>query len=118
MLSRKRMGTGAVIGVAVLGQLHRAKVQATKTQIADFGQALDLYKIDNGRYPSTAEGLGILVSSSSGGQDGYLKGNKVPKDPWGSEYVYIAQSNGYIIKSYGADGREGGSGDGEDITTE
>ncbi len=63
----------SAIGVAVLGQLHKAKVQAAKTQIADFGQALDLYKIDNGRYPTTAEGFGVLVSSRAGGQDGYLR---------------------------------------------
>ena len=80
----------------------------------NLASALDLYYLDNGRYPSSEEGLGALVQrpASAGAWNGpYLKTNGVPKDPWGHEYLYRTpgQNTPYDIGSLGPEGREGGS---------
>ncbi len=102
----------SLVGVAVLDQLEEAKIKATKTQIHDFGQGLDLYKLDFGSYPSTSEGLGVLTSPPDNKKP-YMK--KIPKDPWSREYIYISpgvhNSDSYDFESYGPDGKDGGSDD-------
>jgi general secretion pathway protein G len=84
-------------------------------QIKNVEEALSLYKLDNGVFPSTEQGLDSLVSKPTIGiiprnwkKGGYL--GKVPLDPWGSEYQYISpgSENDYDLMSYGADGEEGG----------
>lgn len=103
-----------LVGVAVMKQLDAAKKMTACNQIKEFEQALELFKLEKNQYPGTEEGLMALVTGKK------LKGNSVPKDPWGKEYVYIFpgqhNSDSFDIFSYGADGREGGAGEGEDLT--
>lgn len=102
----------SLVGVAVLDQLEEAKIKAAKTQIHDFGQALDLYKLDFGGYPSTSEGLSVLTNPSNNKKP-YMR--SIPKDPWQHDYVYISpgthNSSSFDIQSYGPDGNDGGGDD-------
>jgi general secretion pathway protein G len=103
-----------LVGPRVLNYLSDSKVKAAQIQMENLASALDLYYLDNGRYPSTEEGLGALVQrpASAGAWNGpYLKTSGVPKDPWGHEYLYRTpgQSAPYDIGSLGPEGREGGS---------
>lgn len=100
-------------------KVSKSKLQAAQTQIEYFGAALDSFRLDVGRYPSTDEGLDILVSKPEGiaTWDGpYLK-KKVPLDPWRNRYEYKSPGDHgeYDIISYGADGKEGGEGESQDI---
>jgi general secretion pathway protein G len=110
-----------LIGPRVLNYLSESKVKAAKIQIQSFGSALDLFNLDSGRYPSTAEGLAALVRRTPGvaaWNGPYLKGGNVPNDPWNNPYVYRApaEHGAYDIISYGSDGQEGGSGIAADIS--
>ena len=107
----------------VVGRGEEAKRTATLVQIRALEQALDLYKLDNGFYPTTEQGLEALVSKPSGmpepmnfRKDGYMK--KVPVDPWGRPYVYRSpgEHGETDILSFGPDGAEGGEEDDRDIT--
>jgi general secretion pathway protein G len=94
-------------------------LQAAQTQIEYFGAALDAFRLDVGRYPSTDEGLDILVTKPEGVAtwDGpYLK-KRVPLDPWKNRYEYKSPGDHgeYDIISFGADGKEGGEGESQDI---
>lgn len=107
-----------VVTVNVLDRLDEAKVSTAKTQMKSLEQALDQYRRDSGTYPSSEQGLQALVEKPSIGRipkrypkKGYIKGGKVPQDPWGCDYVY--QSPGpsgqdYAITSLGSDCQEGG----------
>jgi general secretion pathway protein G len=111
-----------LIGPRVLNYMSESKVKTAKIQLQSFGSALDLFYLDAGRYPSSAEGLSVLVRPSGGvaGWAGpYLKGGVVPNDPWNNPYVYRApgQRAPYEIVSYGSDGQEGGSDLAADLTT-
>jgi general secretion pathway protein G len=104
-----------LVGPRVLNYLGESKAKAAAIQIQSFGSALDLFYLDNGRYPSTAEGLAALVQRPGGavGWNGpYLKNNTVPTDPWGRPYKYRSpgEHGAYEIVSLGAQGQEGGSG--------
>ncbi len=102
----------SLVGVAVLDQLDSAKYKAAETQIHDFGQALDLFKLDFGKYPSTSEALDVLLSPPKNKKP-YMK--SIPMDPWGRDYVYIApgshNTDSYDLESYGEDGQDGGEDD-------
>ncbi len=104
------------VSVAVFNQLHEAKVKTTETQIKDIESALELFRLSNNRFPTTAEGLNGLVNPPKGQQ--LMK--KVPKDPWDNEYVFICpgqhNQKSFDLYSYGADGVEGGSEKGKDVT--
>lgn len=112
----------ALVGPRVLNYLSESKVKTAKIQIQSIGSALDLFYLDAGRYPTSAEGLAALVQPI-GGQPNwngpYLKGGMVPLDPWGKAYVYRSpgEHGAYDILSYGSDGQEGGSGTAADITS-
>ena len=111
-----------LVGPRVLNYLTESKAKAAKIQIESFSSALDLYFLDNGRYPNGSEGLGALVQrpgSLTSWNGPYLKGSTVPNDPWGNAYVYRApgQHGTYDIMSYGADGQEGGTGSAADIVS-
>ena len=111
-----------LVGPRVLGYLETSRTKSTRIQIDNFGKALDLYFIDAGRYPSTAEGLEALVhkpAASVSWNGPYLKGEKVPSDPWGNRYNYRSpgEHGKYDLYSYGADGRDGGMGNDADITS-
>lgn len=110
-----------LIGPRVLTYLSESKVKAAKIQMQSFASALDLFNLDTGRYPSTAEGLAALVQRTPGvaaWNGPYLKGGVVPNDPWNHPYIYRApgERNAYDIVSYGSDGQEGGSGVAGDIS--
>ena len=111
-----------LVGPRVLNFLGESKVKAAKIQVESLASALDLYALDTGRYPSSSEGLDALMQLPGGvaGWSGpYLKGDLVPKDPWGKSYVYRSpgQRGAYDIQSYGSDGQEGGTGAAADITS-
>jgi general secretion pathway protein G len=112
----------SLVGPRVLNYLSESKVKAARIQIQSFSSALDLFYLDAGRYPSTAEGLTALVKPAGGltaWNGPYLKGGAVPNDPWGKAYVYRSpgERSAYEIVSYGADGQEGGTGTAADIST-
>ena len=108
-----------LVGPRVLDQLGGAKSKTAALQIHEIEQALDLYKLDVGRYPTTAEGLQALVTkpASAGGWNGpYLKGG-LPTDPWGNPYRYAnpGPGGGIEILSLGADNAPGGEGENADV---
>jgi len=112
-----------VVGGIFIGKGEKAKADAAKIEMGQIGQTLDLYKLETGRYPTTAEGLQALISAPPGlanWNGPYWKKSSVPKDPWGNEYRYASPGPNNIpfeIHSYGADGKEGGEGPGKDITS-
>ena len=105
-----------LVGPRVLGYLGESRVKTAKLQIESFGSALDLFYIDTGRYPTSSEGLAALAQRPAAVENWngpYLKGVRVPLDPWGHAYRYrspIEHLPPYEIVSDGADGREGGPG--------
>jgi general secretion pathway protein G len=111
-----------LIGPRVLSYLGESRVKTAKLQIESFGSALDLFYIDTGRYPTSSEGLGALVtppSSVAVWNGPYIKGGRVPVDPWGNPYQYrapVKNTPPYEIASFGSDGREGGTGTAGDIS--
>ncbi|MDR3468666.1 MAG: type II secretion system major pseudopilin GspG [Xanthobacteraceae bacterium] len=111
-----------LIGPRVLNYMSESKVKTARIQIQSFGNSLDLFYLDVGRYPTSAEGLAALVRPNgaiNGWAGPYLKGGVVPNDPWNNAYVYRSpgQAGPYEIMSYGADGQEGGTGLAADITS-
>jgi len=112
----------SLVGPRVLNYLGESKVKAAKIQIQSLGSSLDLFNLDTGRYPTTAEGLTALVQSPgtiASWNGPYLKGGLVPNDPWGNAYVYRSpgEHGPYDIMSYGSDGQEGGTGTAADIVS-
>ena len=102
-------------------QEEKAKLKTTRAQIELFGTALDTFRLDVGRYPTSDEGLQALRQKPGGLErwDGpYLK-KELPLDPWSKPYVYRSpgEHGPYEIVSYGADGTPGGEGDNRDITS-
>lgn len=111
----------ALAGPRVLGYLSGARTDTAKLQIENLGQALELYKLDNGNYPTTSQGLGALVTAPSGTptwRGPYLTKSELPKDPWGRDYVYRSpgERGPYDLTSLGSDGTPGGTGDAADIS--
>ena len=112
------------IGPKIMGRPGQAKQVKAKVDISALESAIKLYKLDNGIYPATEQGLQALVEKPETGnvpkkwkEGGYLDKGKVPKDPWGNEFVYISPGvhGDYDIISYGADGVPGGEGEDKDI---
>jgi len=111
----------ALVVPRLFGKVEKSKQQAAAAQIELFGAALDQFRLDTGRYPSSTDGLEALRTRPGGVErwDGpYLK-KEIPKDPWGHPYVYTSPgSHGdYDIVSYGDDGVQGGEGDKQDIVS-
>lgn len=106
-----------------LDQGKKAKRSAATSQIANFKTAIQLFAVDNGQVPTTQQGLDALIHQpgSMPNWKKYMQDlNEIPMDPWGNPYKYEAPGpNGddYLITSLGADGKEGGTGDDEDITS-
>jgi general secretion pathway protein G len=112
----------SLVGPSVLHKLGGAKADTAKLQIADLGAALDLFFLDFARYPTTDEGLAVLVSAPAGLTEWngpYLKKPVVPLDPWGEAYHYKSPGdNGpYDLESFGADHQPGGARDNADIAS-
>ena len=111
-----------LVGPRVLSYLGDSKVKTAKLQIESFGSALDLFYLDTGRYPTGSEGLDALAQRPSNvaiWNGPYLKGGRVPADPWGHPYQYrspVERTPPYEIQSFGSDGREGGAGTAADIS--
>ncbi|RZT05854.1 general secretion pathway protein G [Duganella sp. CF402] len=112
----------ALVVPKLISRTGESKVAAAKVDIATIMQALKLYKLDNQRYPTTEQGLQALIEKPTGGPaaNGWKAGGyveKMPKDPWGNQYQYLAPGiKGEIdVFSYGADGQPGGTGDDADI---
>lgn len=108
----------------IMGRPEEARQMKARVQIESIETALKLYKLDNGMYPSTEQGLEALVEPPSVGQlprawreGGYLEKGRVPKDPWGSEYVYLSpgMAGDFDLTSYGADSEPGGENENADI---
>jgi general secretion pathway protein G len=108
----------------LMGRPEEAKRLKARMQIEALETALKLYKLDNGVYPDTEQGLQALVEQPAAGaipqkwrEGGYLEKGRLPKDPWGNDFVYLSPGvNGdYDIISYGADGVSGGEGDDKDV---
>lgn len=111
----------ALVGPRFIRQEEKAKIKAAKAQIELLGTALDTFRLDVGRYPSSQEGLEALRTKPGGLErwDGpYLK-KDLPLDPWGKAYVYKSpgEHGAFDIVSYGADGAPGGEEDNRDITS-
>jgi len=115
-----------IVSVAIVNNVEKAKKNAAIAQIANFKTALKLFKIDNGFYPSTEQGLEALIHAPTSGRvpqdypkNGYLDDTlEIPDDPWGTPYAYESPgSHGfdYEITSLGADGMPGGEGGDADI---
>jgi len=112
------------IGPKIMGRPEEARRTKAALQIGGLETALKMYKLDNGTYPSTEQGLLSLIEPPSTGtlparwrDGGYLDSRKLPKDPWGNDFVLLSPGlNGdFDLSSYGADGEPGGEGDDADI---
>jgi len=108
----------------IMGRPDEARRAKARIQIESLETALKLYRLDNGSYPTTEQGLQALVEAPSVGQQarnwrqgGYLERNKVPKDPWDKEFVYLSPGvhGDFDLSSLGADGEPGGDGKNKDI---
>ena len=109
-----------LVGPRVLNQLGGAKSKTAAVQIADIDKALEIYKLDVGRYPTNEEGLSALMKrpgSAPGWSGPYLKGDTLPTDPWGNPFRYAnpGSGGGVEILSLGADNAPGGDGENADI---
>jgi len=111
----------ALVGPRLFGKVGTAKLKAAKAQVEMFGTALDTFRLDVGRYPTTEEGLKALREKPSGAErwDGPYLPKEIPSDPWGRPYVYQSPGNHgeYDLMSYGADGVEGGDGENQDAVS-
>ncbi|MBA53140.1 MAG: type II secretion system protein GspG [Pseudomonadales bacterium] len=109
-----------LVVVNISGSQDTANVNATKSNLQAVSQALDLYKLDNYRYPTTDQGLQALVEKPDNARNwpngGYLK--KMPADAWDQEFIYLSPGTDgpYDLFSLGADGAEGGEGPAADIS--
>lgn len=110
----------ALVGPRMFGHVGAANQKAAKTQIEMLGQALDAFRLDVGRYPTTAEGLNALVTNPGveGWNGPYLK-KGLPNDPWKRPYQYESpgQHGDYDLVSNGADGAPGGEGENKDVNS-
>lgn len=114
----------AIVAPRIIGRTDDARIAEAKVQIRNFETALKLFKIDNGFYPSTEQGLQALIEKPTIGEippkyreGGYLEQKKIPLDPWGNPYIYVCPGlhGDYDLMSLGADGKEGGEGKDADI---
>lgn len=114
----------ALVAPKIIGRSDDAKIADAKVQIRNFETALKLYKLDNGNFPTTEQGLSALTAKPTVGQipknykaEGYLDNKNVPKDPWGNDYIYLSpgEHGDYDLSSLGADGVRGGEGKNADI---
>jgi len=109
-----------------MGRAEDAKVVKAKVDIAALETSLKLYKLDNSNYPTTEQGILALIEKPSTEpvpmnwkEKGYLAKARIPKDPWGREYLYLSPGihDDYDIISYGADGAPGGDGKNRDVNS-
>lgn len=111
-----------LVGPQVMKFLGGSKTKTAKLQIEDLGAALDLYRLEVGRYPNSSEGLSALVEKPGDAPNWngpYLKKTQLPKDPWGYDYQYRApgEHGAYDLYSLGNDNAEGGEGEAQDLVS-
>jgi general secretion pathway protein G len=116
----------SVVGPAIFGNVGEARHSAARSQLQIFALALDSYRLDNDRYPSTDQGLDALRTAPLSGEPltnwkgPYLR-QSVPADPWGRPYLYVAPGrvnrDSYDLSSLGKDGKTGGTGEDADVTS-
>jgi general secretion pathway protein G len=121
------MGLAGIVTVNVVRHQSEARVKTARIQIRQLQQAVQLYQSEQGRIPTQEQGLEALVRAPTlppaparYPADGYLESRKVPKDPWGGDYLYLAPArNGqtFEILSAGSDGELGGTGDASDLSS-
>lgn len=114
----------AIVAPQILGRVSDARTTSAETQVALFGTALDNYRLDNGAYPTTEQGLAALREKPSRApiptnwRGPYLR-KDVPLDPWGKPYIYRSPGernvSGYDLLSLGRDGKPGGEGEDKDV---
>lgn len=114
-----------LVAPSVFQHVGAAKDATAKSQIEMIGAALDSYRLHNGTYPTTAQGMAALWTRPTNDpvpnwRGPYLR-KQVPRDPWGNPYVYVSPGEvnptGYDLVSLGADGKPGGEGESADITS-
>ena len=111
-----------IVGPQVMKHMGASKTKAARVQVEDLSAALDMYKLDVGKYPTSEQGLSALVEQPSGSKrwnGPYLRKTKVPQDPWIQDYQYASpgKHGKFDLLSYGADGKEGGEGEDQDINS-
>jgi general secretion pathway protein G len=115
-----------IVGAAVFQQVDKGRVTAARAQLNSLEGVLEIYRMDNARFPTSEQGLEALVTAASSQpvprnfpSGGYLKGGRLPVDPWGEPYHYESpgQNNpdSFDLWSYGADAAPGGDGVDADI---
>jgi general secretion pathway protein G len=115
-----------IVGAAIFRQVDRAKVTAAGAQISSLEGVLELYRMDNGKFPTSEQGLLALVEAPTAEPvprnyppGGYLKDGRLPVDPWGEPYQYenpgASNPHSYDLWSFGADGAPGGEGVDADV---
>ena len=104
-----------LVTMNVVGRPDQARVTTTKTNLASLSSALKMYRLDNGQYPTTQQGLKALVEKpatppvpSAWPEGGYV--SEDPVDAWGNPYAYASAGSGFELKSLGKDGKPGGEG--------
>ena len=111
-----------IVGPQVMKHMGASKTKTARVQIEDLSAALNMYKLENGRYPTTEQGLAALVekpADSKRWNGPYLSKARVPKDPWQQDYHYVSpgQHGGFDLYSLGADNKPGGEGEDQDINS-
>jgi len=111
-----------LVGPQVIKHLGESKSKAARLQIEELSSALDMYRLDVGRYPSTEEGLAALIEAPSAARvwnGPYLRKKKVPADPWNNPYHYVSpgQHGKFDMFTLGADNSEGGEGEDQDVVS-
>ncbi len=115
-----------IVGAAIFRQVDRARVTAARAQISSLGGVLELYRMDNGKFPTSEQGLLALVEAPTAEPvprnypaGGYLKDGRLPVDPWGDPYLYeipgASNPHAFDLWSFGADGAPGGEGIDADV---
>lgn len=114
---------GTLVAPQILGRIDEARITKAREDLKLYESALDLYRMDNFRYPTSEQGLDALVHRPNDPNlknwraDGYVK--QLVKDPWGHDYVYVVPGTGgaaYDLMSFGADGAPGGTGNDTDLS--
>ncbi len=111
-----------IVGPQVMKHMGESKTKAAKVQIEDLAATLDMYKLDLGIYPTSEEGLKALIESPEGAKrwnGPYLSKSKIPLDPWQNEYHYVSpgEHGKFDLFTFGADNKEGGEGEDQDIVS-
>ncbi len=115
-----------IIGQSILGNIRKTRISTTNAQIQALESALTTYQMDNGRFPSSEQGLRALIEKPSGAPEpyawragGYLAKKELPRDAWNGEFQYVAPGErnpeSFDLWSLGADGKAGGEADDADI---